>query len=159
METWYDADSRKKTKEQMLEWLKSADADRLASPCKIIVGTDSHLHGREFRFVSVVLVYHEGKGGNYFYSLNYEKRDKYKGNQQLRMFREVEISMELCEMLFNDVGILTDEVHLDVSPEEANEFTSSFSNSLKGLVKSYGYSPVIKPASYVANAVADKHSK
>lgn len=155
---WYNADSKKQTKEGLLEWIKEAELNRHESPFTVIVGTDSHLHGRDFRFVSVVLLRKEGKGANYWYKLEYEARDKYKGAQHNRMYKEVEISLEMCDWLL-DNGVIVDEVHLDVNTEDAGEFTSAISNGLKGYVISRGYTPVIKPDSYVANAVADKHSK
>jgi predicted RNase H-related nuclease YkuK (DUF458 family) len=158
MEKWYTADSEKRTMKELLEWLRAAEEIKYSDPYKVIVGTDSHLHGCEFRFVTVVLMYKEGKGGNYWYTLSFDRRENYKGAQQNRMYREVEISLSLSDKLLEE-GIVVDEVHLDVSPEDAGEFTSTISDGLKGYVKSRGYFPVIKPASYVANAVADKHSK
>ena len=115
----------------------------------------------------MICVYKVGKGGNYYYLENYEPRENYlqgakgkkvKGNQKMRMFNEVERSVEMAEKLFEQCGMVPI-VHIDASPSHRHEFTSEFSEQLKGYVTACGYECVLKPDSFVANAVADKHTK
>ena len=51
------------------------------------------------------------------------------------------------------------EVHVDVSPFNAKQGTSKFSDMLKGYVNGYGFDCKIKPNAWASQSVADKHSK
>lgn len=163
---WKDSDGRKFSQEFVFDWVNKTKLDR-ENEYQVIVGTDSHMHGKFFRFITVICVYRVGKGGNYYYLENYEPRERYvqgqrgrkvKGNQKMRMFNEVERSVAMAETLLDMTGIVP-VVHIDASPSHRHEFTSEFSDQLKGYVTGCGYECVLKPDSFVANAVADKHTK
>lgn len=163
---WKNAENKRFAEEHVFDWVLSTKLDR-KNDYQIIVGTDSHRHGDQFRFITALCVYCVGKGGNYYFLETYEPRDNYvqaangkkiKGNQKLRMFNEVVKSVELATSLFDQTGVLP-VVHIDASPSHKKEFTSEFSDQLKGYVASNGFECVLKPNSFVANAVADKHSK
>ena len=127
--------------------------------CTISVGTDSQVIGKTFRFISVLCIYNPGKGGFYYYLQKYCDRDNYRlHNQKMRMFDEVAKSIELAVLLRDETGVLP-EVHIDASPEKYEEFTSSFSEQLKGYVLGMGFTPVLKPESFAASTIADKHTK
>jgi predicted RNase H-related nuclease YkuK (DUF458 family) len=74
------------------------------------------------------------------------------------MFNEVERSVAMAEKILDVCGVIP-VVHIDASPSHRHEFTSEFSEHLKGYVTASGYECVLKPDSFVANAVADKHTK
>lgn len=163
---WKNADGQRFSEQHVFDWVSGTKLDR-ENEYQVIIGTDSHMHGRTFRFITVVCVYRVGKGGNYFYLENYEPRDRYvqgvkgkkvKGNQKMRMFNEVERSVEMAEKLLDATGIVP-VVHIDASPSHRHEFTSEFSEQLKGYVIASGYECVLKPQSFVANCVADRHTK
>jgi len=154
---WLTAEGKQTTEQEMLGWVKGEHADVLGGS-KLYVGTDSHLHGREFRFITVVCIYNKGRGGNYLYTTSYEKRDAYKGNQKKRMFREVELSIAMADFLLESLDLVS-EIHIDASPKEAKEFTSSFSDQLVGYAVGSGYHAEIKPKSFAATDVADRHTK
>lgn len=158
--TWIDAEknetvSRRFSDEELVGWLK----EKLSIPgSELIVGTDSHRNGRWFRFISVVCIYTQGIGGFYFYTTFYKPRQEYKGRQQVRMFKEAETSIEVANWLFEKTERIP-VVHIDASPSDAGQFTSSFSDSLKGYVTSSGFQCVLKPEAIVASCVADRHTK
>jgi len=163
---WQNSDGQRFSQEHVFTWVNRTKLDR-ENDCQVIVGTDSHMHGRICRFITVICVYRVGKGGYYYYLETYEPREKYiqagrgkkvKGNQKLRMFTEVERSVSIAETLFDQTGVIP-VVHIDASPSTMQEFTSEFSDRLKGYVMAMGFECVLKPNSFVANAVADKHSK
>lgn len=123
------------------------------------IGTDSQVIGRNFRFVTVLCVYKKGKGGFYFYRPESLPREKYDiKNQKLRMFDEVAKSIELSQKLKEETGV-SPVIHIDASPSKREEFTSSFSDQLKGYAQACGFKALIKPESYVASGIADSHSK
>ena len=123
------------------------------------LGTDSQIIGRNFRFITVMCIYRKGKGGNYYYLPEDRPRSQYAvANQKMRMFDEVAKTIEFAYKLQEVTGI-TPIVHVDASPEEHKEFTSEFSEQLRGFVTGCGFDCLLKPESYVANCVADRHTK
>lgn len=164
---WKNSDGKRFSDEHVFGWVENTQLDR-ESEFQVFVGTDSHRNGRFFKFITVICVYRVGKGGNYFYTEEWEPRERYvlgnvrgkktKGNQKMRMFNEVERSVEMANRLFEATGVLP-VVHVDASPSHRQEFTSEFSEQLKGYVIGSGFECVLKPDSFVANAIADKHSK
>ena len=85
--------------EQVFEYAKSemARAKHEGYEAVVGIGTDSQMIGRQFRFITVLCVYRQGRGGFYFYTPQSVQRDKYvKKNQKQRMFDEVGKSIELA---------------------------------------------------------------
>lgn len=156
---WFIADNHKKISTPELFKILEDEMLSLDYESEVGVGTDSQIIGRTFRFITVVCVRRMGKGGYYFYRPEVQARDKYSlKNQKMRMFDEVAKSIELSLKLQEMTGI-TPTVHVDASPVENEEFTSDFSDQLKGYVQSCGFECMLKPDSYVASTIADKHSK
>jgi len=126
---------------------------------EICVGTDSQIIKHGYRFVTVLCVYLKGKGGMYYYFTDYKETHNYNPhNKKMRMFDEVGISVEIANELFEKTG-LTSTIHIDASPEDKKEFTSSIVEQLKGYAISCGFEVKIKPDSYASCFLADKHSK
>lgn len=124
----------------------------------VMVGTDSHSYGAQYHFVTVLCVWDEGKGGTYFYKSALEPRKIFAGSQKMRLQDEVTKSLALAFELEAKTGIKP-EVHIDASPPDKKEFSSSFSDFLKGYVLSSGYDAILKPDSFVSNCIADKHTR
>lgn len=163
---WKNADGKRTTAAEMLEWITAANADKDNS-YELIVGSDSQMRGRQFCFITVVCLVKIGKGGNYRYNEHFVPRTTFvqagkgkrvKGNQKLRMYAEVERSITVAMDIFEKTGLLP-VVHIDASTRDKKEFTSEFSDELAGMVKACGFECVLKPESFVANAVADRHTK
>lgn len=124
-----------------------------------VVGTDSQMIGHAFQFISVISCHRKGKGGIYWIRKEYVPRVKFPvENQKMRMFDEVTRSIALALYLQNHES-LTPIVHIDASPAHKPEFTAKFSDQLKGYVQGSGFECRLKPESYVAHAIADKHTK
>ena len=154
--TWLDSDGRRADDEFILNWVRAGR--RAGYQTDLVVGTDSHLHGRAFRFITAVCLYTHGHGGVYWYTMSYEPREQYRGNQQYRMFQEAARSIELANF-FTEKANRTPVIHIDASPKEAGEFTSAFSDSLKGYVVASGYECVLKPNSWCSSSISDKYTK
>jgi len=100
-----------------------------------------------------------GKGGLYFYSKEFVPRTKFPvENQKMRMFDEVARSIALG-LTFKEKTNLSPDIHIDASPSHKKEFTAKFSEQMRGYVQSSGFTCFLKPESYTANAIADRHSK
>jgi uncharacterized protein len=124
----------------------------------VMVGTDSHAFGLHYHFVTVLCVWDEGKGGTYFYKSALEPRKTFEGSQKMRLQDEVTKSIVLAYEVEAKCGIKP-EVHIDASPPGKKEFSSAFSDSLKGYVLSSGYDAILKPESFVSNCIADRHTR
>lgn len=154
-------DNEKFTTEEVFAYVKGEVARSRTETytVEVGIGTDSQMIGRNFRFVSVICVYRKGKGGFYFYRPESIPRANYKDKPaKMRMFDEVGKSIELSLALQEATGVVP-AIHIDASPHSKGEFTSAFSEQLKGYVTSCGFNCLLKPESYVSSGLADQHSK
>lgn len=159
LDTWYEAGES--NKKMTLEEVYAAIQKRLSNPdtiTHIMVGTDSHSYGAFYHFVTVICAWDEGKGGNYYLKSALEPRKTFQGSQKLRLQDEVTKSLVAAAGIEETFGIKP-EVHIDASPPSKKEFSSSFSDTLKGYVLSSGYEAILKPNSFVSNCIADKHTR
>lgn len=159
VDTWIEGNnhSQKFTLAEVLEKarLKVADPD---TTTHVMVGTDSHSFGVNYHFVTVLCVYNVGKGGTYFYKSVLEPRKMYAGSQKMRLQDEVTKSLVVAFEIEQTLGIKP-QVHIDASPPTSKEFSSAFSENLRGYVLSNGYDAILKPDSFVSNCIADKHTR
>lgn len=144
--------------EQLYDEIRKASAD-MENEYEIAVGVDSQIYGRYFTFVTVLCLWRKGHGGLYFFRTEGDDKAKiYHNNQKMRMFDEVAKALEFAQNIENNTNIKPI-IHLDVSPSGEKEYTSVFSDQLKGYVISSGYECEIKPYSYAAMCIADRHTK
>lgn len=125
---------------------------------KIIVGTDSAARS-ETNFVTAITVWRVGNGGIHFWTRSpqtkcHDLRD--------RIYREtihsITLAQELRGRLKDTVGdefFWDDQIHVDVGE---NGPTKEFIDTVVGMVKGYGFDAVIKPNSFGASVVADRHT-
>lgn len=124
---------------------------------RLIIGTDSQTRD-DTCFVTAILIHREGRGGRYFYTK--ERHDHIRSLRQ-RIFyetsRSLMVASDFAERLAqNGFGDLDIEIHLDVGP---NGETKELIREVVGMVVGSGYYAKIKPESYGASNVADKHTK
>lgn len=124
---------------------------------ELIIGTDSQLR-EETCFVTAIIVHRVGKGGRYYYSREKENIGR---NLKQRIFYETAKSLGVASRLAerlaqNGFGDLNVEIHLDVS---RNGETRELIREVIGMVTGTGFRAKIKPESYGASKVADKHTK
>ncbi len=127
---------------------------------RIVVGTDSK-PDRRVRFVTSVAIVRVGNGGRYFWTRSEEMplptlRD--------RIFKEamysITFTQELRSRLKDKIGeeFFWDRkisVHLDVG---VNGATKDLVDGVVGMVRGYGFEAVIKPDSFGAFVLADRHT-
>lgn len=161
MKLWTDADGKQITEEELYAWV-DRHKNKLEGNYELIVGVDSHLHGRTYQFITVACLYCKGRGGFYYYSISEQHKKEFKGSNTAkltaRMFYEASLAIELATELQEKTGVAP-VVHIDVSPPEAGEDTSPFSDQIRGYVIASGFEAVRKPWSFVSSGIANKHSK
>lgn len=131
------------------------------SQYEISVGTDSQQHGKLFRFVTSVVVRRVNKGAQYYYNVFY---DTHIESLQQKIMYEATTTYKYKELLkdaLEDVLLdndITVRPHVDIGEDGE---TKKFISQIIGMFKSFGPSEeaLIKPYSYAASWVANKHSK
>lgn len=163
METriWKDADGKMVSDETLWNWIE-ASKNKLEGDYELLVGADSHLHGRSYRFITVVCLYQKGRGGFYYYTTSERGKKDFKGTYPVRvkakLFHETELSIEVASEILEKTHVKPI-IHLDASIPSAGEMTSLFSDQLRGYVVGSGFEAVLKPFSFCASGIANKHSK
>lgn len=128
------------------------------SKYRIIVGADSQrAKSGAYDFVVALAIHRVGSGGIYFWT-----RDIVKKQMALkqRMYQEAIMSLQSAEKiveLFRDNGIVKCdvEVHVDIGQ---NGDTRDMIGEIVGMIRGSGYNARVKPDSYVASKVADRHT-
>lgn len=123
----------------------------------IVVGTDSEQYKNNAEFVSVVTVHRVGKHGRYFWKRMppikaYDHHD--------RMLKEATFSLDLAQRVVDALRrrvsehLYNFEIHLDIGQ---NGPTKNMISEIVGMITGNGFIARIKPESYAANKVADRH--
>lgn len=126
---------------------------------KLIIGTDSQPHyRRDACFVTAIIIHRVGKGARYFYR---KQSQRYMESLRQRVYYETYLSLEVATLLTaklaeNEHSRVNIEIHLDVGT--AGE-TRELIREVVGMVIGSGFHACIKPDSYGATKVADKHTK
>jgi uncharacterized protein len=127
---------------------------------QIVVGTDSQ-SGGEVQLVSAVGIWRIGNGGRYFWAKSAlincpSLRDRiYKETiQSITLMQELKSALKdkLGEEFFWDNQIV---VHIDVG---YNGPTREFIDGVVGMVRGFGFEAAIKPDSFGAFVLADRHT-
>lgn len=142
--------------EKLIEFVK----EQPQREYKIVVGTDSKAE-KKVRFVTAVAILRIGNGARYFWT---RSEEMYMPTLRDRIYKETMYSItftqelrsrlkdKLGEEFFWDGKI---SVHLDVGQ---NGPTKELIDAVVGMVKGYGFEAVIKPDSFGAFVVADRHT-
>ncbi len=124
---------------------------------KVIIGTDSqYLEDKTADFVNAVVIHRIGNGGRYFWK---RSRSGKFYNIRDRIIQEaldsIEIARKVLENLKKyDTPGFAFEIHVDVGENGA---TRSIINEVVGMVRANNFEVRIKPYSYAASKVADRH--
>ena len=125
---------------------------------RLIIGSDSQpKNGSEVDFVTAILVHRIGHGGIYFWQRVIKKR-KYVLRE--RIYEEATLSLALAdkflEICKND-GIHRYDLEIHVDIGKIGE-TRDLINEVVGMIRGSGYEVKVKPESYCASKVADRHT-
>ena len=140
--------------------IKNIVLDYLERGARIYIGSDSFITQGKVCFASTICLHGPSLGGRYFF---FRENEKSRHFLQLvtRITEETRRSVEIAEILMSECGIDPSniELHLDVSPFQARNGTSKFSEMLKGYVIGFGLNCKLKPNAWAGQTIADKHSK
>jgi len=130
---------------------------------QIVIGSDSQPNWNKSTFVVALCIISNFPGMERRYYYAKVKHDNYM-NLKKRMLEEATLSIDTACKLREYSCILDEkaniQIHLDVSSDESKAKTSKMSSSLINLVRAYNFEDIkIKPNSWAASYIADKHSK
>lgn len=124
----------------------------------IIVGTDSQKTKKGgYDFVSALIVHRVGHGGIYFWKRELMER---KISLKERIYEEAIRSLTTSEHFvsffkLNGISKYNIQIHVDIGH---NGETRELINEVVGMVRGSGYDVKIKPDSFGASKVADRHA-
>lgn len=124
---------------------------------RLIIGTDSHSRDG-VAFVTAIIIHRTGRGARYYY---HKKRHPELRSLRQRIFYEASMSLTVAakiaqKLADNPISHLDLEIHLDVGPRGE---TRELIREVTGMIMGSGFDAKIKPDSYGASKVADKHTK
>lgn len=126
---------------------------------KIIVGTDSET-SNPVSLVSAVTVWRVGNGAIHFWTKAEEKnfhslRERITQETINSITLAQEIRSHLQKLLGDEFFWDGNEIHVDIGE---NGPSRDLIDMVKGMIKGYNFTPVIKPYSFGASNVADRHT-
>ena len=126
----------------------------------VYIGTDSFFIKDNCIFSTAICLYgaDNQQGGRYFYTKSKLNKKQFP-ELSIRMIKEAENTITLANDIMQQVPSAKLELHLDISPHDANEGTSHLAKMLVGYVRGSGYECKVKPFAFAAACIADKHSK
>ena len=126
----------------------------------VYIGTDSFFIKDNCIFSTAICLYgaDNQQGGRYFFTKTRLNKKQFP-ELSIRMIKEAENTLSLANNIMEQVPTAKLELHLDISPHDANEGTSHLANMLVGYVRGSGYECKTKPYAFAAASIADKHSK
>jgi len=127
---------------------------------QLVVGTDSE-GSKRADFITAIIAHRIGKGGIYFWKRT--NGDKIYHTLRQRIYEEVNLSLRTAQKLLEFLGKNLHyshlpgcdlQIHIDVGE---NGPTKDIIKEVVGIVRGNGFEAKIKPESYGASIIADKH--
>lgn len=127
---------------------------------EIIVGSDSSATSeRPVAIVTALTVRRVGNGGRYFYARSEPKMyHDVRGRIYDETMRSITLAQELRGRLSDILGeeiFWQDQIHIDVGERG---LTRTMVDEVVGMVKGFNFTAIIKPDSFAASSVADRHT-
>ena len=118
---------------------------------ELLIGCDSQNRKRETHYAVVVGLYKPGKGAHVLYSMSITPRERDNIN---RLLNEVWSSVEVAELLKNEIGVVASFIDIDLNPDIKYKSNAVLANAV-GLVTGMGYTVRHKGNSPVMTYCAD----
>lgn len=143
-----------------LEITKFIEKDKTAQ-YEICIGTDSQRHSMEIKFVTAILVHKIGNGGQYYWL---SKKIKYINSLKQKIMQEVSLTYQYKEMLKKGLEKTLNEYNITIVPHldiGSNGKTKIYITEALGIFKGFSEkeNALIKPNSFAASCVANRHTK
>lgn len=147
------------TKEDAL-WIAAERISNSDGDFTIYIGTDSQTHS-DTKIVTVVVILEKGKGGFYFFTIDWTTRYTLARLQEKiadETQRSIDLAHEVTNYMFDhevDVEVC---VHADVGKGRHSK-TKEMIGWVTAMIEANGFTAEVKPMSWAASSVADRISK
>lgn len=131
--------------------------DISSSRCQIHVGTDSDPNGKKYTFVTGIALIVPGGGSRYFWTRKYFKPNRF-SDLRSRLVLETYHSICVAEHIRHILDIQNLTLHIDVSSNPQHK-SQKYHKFLKNYAAGMGYEVKVKPNSWAASSIADRHTK
>jgi hypothetical protein len=121
----------------------------------IYIGTDSQVHGRSTTYAVVIVLHRKGRGGHVLY---YREVIPKTFDLFTKIFKEVEMSLEVAEYLVANGIKKAKKIDIDINPDKRYKSNIVLASAM-GLLAGYGYEGRMKPYAWASSHVADKLCK
>lgn len=124
----------------------------------LLIGTDSQpKNGSGTDFITAIIIHRIGVGGIYFWKSLLDKKIK---SLRVRIYQEATLSLFCAQEFvekFKNTGIskFNMEIHVDIGN---NGKTREMISEIVGMIRGSGFAVKIKPESFGASKVADRHT-
>lgn len=145
---------------EVIEEIASYIREKPDHQYEVVIGSDSSgLSRRPISIVTAVTVRRIGNGGRYFYLRSlprsfHQMRDRIYAETMSSITLAQELRGRLRDVLGEDI-FWQDQIHIDVGEKG---LTRHIVDEVVGIVKGFNFTAIIKPDSYVASSVADRHT-
>jgi predicted RNase H-related nuclease YkuK (DUF458 family) len=145
---------------EVLDDITAYIGEKPAHEYQIIIGSDSAAQiERPVSIVTALTVRRVGNGGRYYYMRGaprpfHHTRDRIYAETMSSITLAQELRTRLREMLGEEV-FWCDLIHIDVGRDGLSR---NFVDEVVGMVKGFDFQAVIKPDSFAASSVADRHT-
>lgn len=154
--TWFSASGNLVSVNDIIEDIKiTNNSNKLF---EIHVGTDSDPHGNKYANATGIAIRFPGSGCRYYWTRTY--LDPYTHSSLIiRLNAEVTQTIFIADALrrkLNNLYPIT--VHIDCNPDPKHS-SGKYIKQLKSYAVGMGFDVVVKPDSWAASCIADKHAK
>jgi len=137
------------------ERIKNSDGD-----FTIYVGTDSQTHS-DTKIVSVFIILEKGKGGFYFFTIDWTDRygvEKLQDKIADETQRSIDLAHAVTNYMFENEVDVEVCIHADVGRGKHSK-TKEMIGWVVAMIEAQGFDAEVKPMSWAASSVADRISK
>ncbi|MED4532876.1 ribonuclease H-like YkuK family protein [Metabacillus fastidiosus] len=167
--TFYNISESQMSFDTVNERLQSFILQDPRSEYILSIGTDSHVHQRETRFITAIHMHRVGKGAWGCLRNYYVGRPIFSVREKIST--ETALSQEIAALMISDylIGLsdllipytdegadLVFEIHLDIGKKG---ITKDLIHEMTGRIRAMGIEAKIKPDSYAASSYANRYTK
>ncbi|MEB1809446.1 MAG: ribonuclease H-like YkuK family protein [Bacillaceae bacterium] len=159
------------TFQEVFQYICSFMEKEPASTYRLIIGTDSQVHGKYTRFVTGIVIRREGKGA-WGCIRKFDIPTRIEGlhskisiettlTEQIAQLFTIQRKKQMINIILPHIkegSSLTIEGHIDVGQGARNK-TKVYVEEMVKRIEEHGMKPFIKPQSFVASSYANRYTK
>lgn len=144
------------TQSQVFETIMK-EAEGKEEEYQVMIGTDSQGFSDDTKVVAVIVLYHVGHGGKFFYRTEHLKKfNDFRDKIYNEAYESLEIAKAFVKAMYDSGHDIHTIIHVDIGE---NGKTKCLIDEIMGWIRSEGFEAHYKPDSIAASFIADYYSK